>query len=388
MKYDRYLFQRLDERLNFYPGVVLLGPRQCGKTTLAKMLAATRPEAQYLDLERASDRAALAEPELFFRQHRHRLVVLDEIQSVPDLFVALRPEIDADRRPGRFLLLGSTSGKLLRQSAESLAGRVGYLELTPLLASEVAKTIDPQQKLLLRGGYPPSFDAPSDALSAIWREDFIRSILERDLPQAGIGTPAATLLRFWRMLAHVHGQVFNASQLGQAMGGASHSTVSRHLDTFIDAMLVRRLDPLHANLGKRLVKSPKIFIRDPGLLNSLINISDFTALHAHPLVGAAWEGLIIEQIAAQAPPGAELNYFRTAAGAELDLVLTTGSSRQAFECKYTRNPKPTKGFWQAIRDLEISQGWIVAPVERRYPLAENVEVIPLANLPEILSPPS
>lgn len=385
MNYPRHLLKPLQERLDFYPGMVLLGPRQAGKTTLAKQLAALRPDTLLLDLERTGDRAALAEPQLFFRQNRQRLVVLDEVQHLPNLFTALRPEIDADRRPGRFLLLGSASGKLLRQSAESLAGRVGYLELTPLLASEVGATDGRVQTLLLRGGFPPSFDAPSDALSLIWREDFIRNFLERDLPQLGVGTPAATLYRFWRMLAHVHGQQLNASQLGLALGGASHSTVAHYLDLLIDAMLVRRLEPLMANLGKRLVKTPKVYIRDSGLLYALLNIADSNVLHAHPAIGTAWEGLVVEQIAAQAPPGAQINYFRTAAGAEIDLVLTLGERRFAFECKYSMMPKPTKGFWHALRDLAIEQAWVVAPVERTYPLAENVTVVSLAELSAVLA---
>ncbi|MDP2794491.1 MAG: ATP-binding protein, partial [Sulfurisoma sp.] len=365
----------------FYPGMVLLGPRQAGKTTLARHYIANRPDAVFLDLERAADRATLAEPELFLRQNRDRLVVLDEVQHLPNLFVALRPEIDAARHAGRFLLLGSASGKLLRQSAESLAGRVGYLELSPLLASEVGTATDQVQTLLLRGGFPPSFDAPSDALSLVWREDFIRNFLERDLPQLGIGTPAATLHRFWRMLAHVHGQQLNASQLGLALGGASHSTVTHYLDLLGAAMLVRRLEPLVANLGKRLVKTPKVYIRDSGLLNALLNIADSNVFHAHPTAGTAWEGLVVEQIAAHAPANAQLNYFRTAAGAEIDLVLTQGERRFAFEMKYSMSPKPTKGFWHAMQDLAIEHAWVVAPVERAYPLAGNVDVIPLADLP-------
>ena len=383
--HPRQLLNTLQGRLDFYPGMVLLGPRQAGKTTLARQVAASRPDALFLDLERASDRAALAEPELFLRQNRRRLVVLDEVQHMPDLFAALRPEIDAERRPGRFLLLGSASGKLLRQSAESLAGRVGYLELAPLLAAEVGASPANVQKLLLRGGFPPSYDAPDDALSLVWREDFIRNFLERDLPQLGVGTPAATLHRFWRMLAHVHGQQFNASQLGLALGGASHSTVAHYLDLLVDALLVRRLEPLAANLGKRLVKTPKVYIRDSGLLHALLNVADANALHGHPVLGAAWEGLVVEQVAALAPPGAVLNYFRTAAGAEIDLVLTLGQRRYAFEIKYSAAPKPARGFWQALGDLAIERAWVVAPVERSYPLAANVSVIALAELTEVMN---
>ena len=226
---DRQLSPLLDERLAFYPGIVLLGPRQVGKTTLARAIAAQHPDALFLDLERPADRAQLAEPELFLAQHRDRLVVMDEVQMLPDLFTHLRPEIDADRRPGRFLLLGSASGALLRQRSESLAGRVGYLELTPLLASEVAATNDlgALQQLWHRGGFPLAHLAPSDRLAYAWRQDFIQTFLQRDLPQMGVTVAAEALHRFWRMLAHLQGQLFNASQLGQSLGGASHTTASR-----------------------------------------------------------------------------------------------------------------------------------------------------------------
>jgi hypothetical protein len=383
--YPRRLLAELEERLSYFPGVVLLGPRQAGKTTLARQVAARHPDVLFLDLERPSDRAALAEPEIFLRRNRHRLIILDEVQTLPDLFAVLRPEIDDDRRPGRFLLLGSAAGHLLRQSAESLAGRVGYLELTPLLASEIDADEGRLAALHWRGGFPPSYDAPSNALSLRWREDFIRTILERDLPQLGVTIAAATLDRFWRMLAHVHGQQFNASQLGQALGGVSHSTVGRYLDLLQDALLVRRLAPVVANLGKRLVKMPKVYVRDSGLLHALLGIGSPDVLHAHPVVGASWEGFVIEQIAAQLPAGAELGYFRTAAGAELDLVVTVGGRRHAFEIKYSTTPKPLRGFWSGLADLGIARAWLVAPVQRRYPLAENVEVISVQDLPAVLA---
>ena len=249
----------IERRLSQYPAVALLGPRQVGKTTLAQAIAAQHPGALLLDMERESDRAAVAQPELFFPAHRDRLIVLDEVQHAPHLFSALRPEIDADRRAGRFLLLGSASAELLRQSGESLAGRVAYVELTPLLAAEVTPDLAAVQSLWLRGGYPLSHLAPDDEAAFQWRQDFLRSFLQRDLPAMGVRVPAETLRRFWTMLAHLQGQLFNASQLALALGGASHSTATRYLDTLVDTLMVRRLEPHLANVGKRLIKSPKVF---------------------------------------------------------------------------------------------------------------------------------
>ncbi len=368
------------ERLGWYPAVLLLGPRQVGKTTLARMLARERPDAIFLDLERAADRARLAEPELFFARHRGSLVVLDEVQFMPELFTHLRPEIDAERRPGRFLLLGSAAGELLRQRAESLAGRIGYLELTPLLAREMPRDRASLQRLWHRGGFPPSQLAASDKQSYAWRQDFIQTFLQRDLRSFGVNVPADTLHRFWRMLAHLQGQLFNASQLGQSLGGAAHTTATRYLDTLIDAMVVRRLEPVLPNVGKRLVKSPKVYVRDSGLAHALLGIADPDQLQGHPIVGATWEGFVIEQVAAQLPAGATLSFYRTAAGTEIDAVVETGGRRIGIEIKFSLAPKPAKGFWVALEDLGVERAFVVAPVDEPYPLAENVEVTPVAGL--------
>jgi predicted AAA+ superfamily ATPase len=381
---ERLLAKALHERLGFFPGVVLLGPRQVGKTTLARTIAASQPGALVLDMERPADRAQLAQPDLFFPHHRHRLVVLDEVQHAPGIFSALRPEIDAARRPGRFLLLGSASGRLLRQSSESLAGRVSYLELAPLLASEIGPGLASLQALWLRGGFPMSHTAPSDALSFTWRQDFIQTFLQRDLPQLGVSIPAETLHRFWRMLAHLHGQLFNASRLGASLGGVAHTTVARYLDVLVDAMMVRRLEPHLVNTGKRLVKSPKVYIRDSGIVHALLNVASIGDLQGHPVAGASWEGFVIEQIFAHSPAGAEIGFYRTAAGAELDVVMTVGRRRTGFEVKFSSSPKPARGFGQALKDLDIDRAFVVAPVERRYPLAANVEVIPVDALPDVM----
>jgi uncharacterized protein len=378
---NRFALASLKERLALQPAVVLLGPRQVGKTTLARELAATRPDAVFLDLEQEEDRARLANPQLFFSMYRDRLVILDEVQTMPSLFAVLRPEIDAARNPGRFLLLGSASGKLLNQSAESLAGRVSYLELSPFLLTEIVAERDAWKNLWLRGGFPSSYTAENDRFSSLWRGDFLKTFLTRDLPQAGVTIPAETLRRFWRMSAHLTGQLFNASQIGQALGGMSHTTVGRYLDLFVDAMMIRRLEPCFVNLGKRLVKSPKVYVRDSGLLHALLNIQTFDELLGHPVVGHSWEGFVLEQIAGIMPPFADLNFYRTAAGTELDAVVTDGDRRIGYEIKFSQSPKPGKGFWNACEDLGVERAFIVAPVAQPYPIAENVQVIPPEMLP-------
>lgn len=380
---DRALAKELRQRLAFYPGIVLLGPRQVGKTTLARKIAAEYPGAVVLDLERPADRGQLGEPSLFFSRLRNRLVVLDEVQNMPELFSILRPEIDAARDPGRFLLLGSASGKLLKQSSESLAGRVGYLELTPLLVDEVVADSAGLEKLWLRGGFPLSYTAPDDAHASIWREDFVATFLQRDLPQLGVSVPAETLSRFWRMLAHLHGQLFNGSRIGSSLGGLAHTTVARYLDIMMDTMMVRRLEPHFVNIGKRLVKAPKVYIRDSGLLHTLLNIRNIADLQGHPIAGASWEGFVLEQIIAQAPTGADITFYRTAAGAELDVLVDLGQRRIGFEIKFSLAPKPTKGFWQAIQDVGVERAYVVAPVENNYPLATNVEVISVRQLQSV-----
>ena len=375
---SRNLHTLLAERLRQQPAVVLLGPRQVGKTTLAREVATSTPNALFLDLEREADRARLARPDLFLPRHRDRLVILDEVQTLPELFATLRPEIDADRRPGRFLLLGSASGALLRQSAESLAGRVAYLELTPFLLDEVA--IDPKAtvqaaSLWLRGGFPRSFLAANDADSIAWRTDFLETFLARDLPQLGVTIPAETLRRFWRMCAHLHGQLFNASQLGSALGGVAHTTVGRYLDLLVDALMLRRLPPYAANIGKRLVKSPKVYVRDSGLLHALLGISSPEGSSGHPVAGLSWEGFVIEQVLAAAPGLATAGFYRTSAGAELDLVVEHAGKRVGYEVKLSSAPTVSRGFWNACEDLGLERAYVVAPVLDPYPLAANVEVI-------------
>ncbi len=377
---QRKALDRLLEALDRHAAVALLGARQVGKTTLALAAAETR-DAVYLDLEAPSDRAKLAAPEVYLAAHEDRLVILDEIQRVPDLFPTLRGLIDAGRRKGRrhgrFLILGSASPDLLRQSAESLAGRILYLELGPLAAGE----IEPEQheRLWCRGGFPESFLAGSDAASLEWRASFLRTYLERDIPQFGSRIPAETLRRFWTMLAHQQGALLNASRLAGGLG-VSGQTVARYLDLLVDLLLVRRLAPWVSNAGKRLVRSPKTFVRDSGLVHALLGIGDRDALLGHPVVGGSYEGFVLESLIAAAPPDATPFFYRSSNGAEIDLLLElAGGERVAVEVKRSLSPRVERGFHQACAALEPQRRFVVYPGEERYPAGENVEVIGLAD---------
>lgn len=394
-EFPRALLKSAVEQLAFSPAVVLLGPRQVGKTTLARQIAATYPNAISLDLQLAGDREKLTEGSGFLQAHRDKLLVLDEVQYVPEVFAQLRPEIDALRKPGRFLLLGSASGRLLQQSSESLAGRASYLELTPLQVGEVMATGEGApadlltlQKLWLRGGFPVSYTAPTDALSFSWRTDFVATFLNRDIRELGVNVPAQTLHRFWRMTAHLHGSLFNASNLAASLGGISHTTVARYLDSLVDTMMLRRLEPHFVNIGKRLVKSPKVYVRDSGLLHALLNLPDVNSLIGHPMAGPSWEGFIVEQICALLPKGADVSFYRTAAGAELDVVVELGSKKYGFEIKFSSAPKVSRGFWQACQDIKLDHAYVVAPVPQGWPLKSDqrysVDVISPLQLPRAL----
>ena len=368
--------------LDRHAAVVLLGPRQVGKTTLAMRIAESR-EALYLDLERPSDAARLSDPELFLSRLNDRLVILDEVQRLPGLFGVLRGEIDRRRRTGeksgQFLLLGSASDDLLNQSSESLAGRVRYLELAPFDLLEVGE--DHQERLWVRGGFPESFDAPTPEGSVEWRASFIRTYLERDIPALGSRIPAETLRRFWTMLAHGQGGVFNASRLASGLG-VSGQTVTRYVDILSDLMLVRRLEPWSANVGKRLTRSPKIYVRDSGILHSLLGIGEIESLLGHPVVGGSWEGFVIENLVNLAPPGATPWFYRTSAGAEVDLLLLMpdGVTLWGIEIKRSSVPKASRGFRNACDDLGVARRIIVAPVRERYEMEGEVEVVPVGEV--------
>jgi len=383
----RRLLPALASALAEAPAVALLGPRQVGKTTLALELARGRP-AVYLDLESEADRAKLAEAELYLPQHADKLVILDEIQRAPQLFASLRGLIDAGRRrgqgKGRFLVLGSASIDLLKQSSESLAGRIRYLELAPLDAGEVG--LERLDTLWLRGGFPQSLLADTDAASLRWRVDFIRTYLERDIPQLGPRIPAETLRRLWTMLAHSQGGLLNAAALARALA-VDGKTVASYLDLLVDLLLVRRLPPWHGNVRKRLVKSPKVYVRDSGLVHALLGLGDREALLAHPVAGVSWEGLVIESLIAAAPEGTEAHFFRTAAGAEIDLLLELPGRRRpwAIEIKRALAPKIERGFHLACDDVRPERRLVVYGGVERFPLAKNVEAVSLIGLCRELS---
>jgi len=382
--FHRKASQEIRNHLSWSPAVAIFGARQIGKTTLARQIAAEFPKSIYLDLENSQARAKLEQADVFFQAHRDRLIVLDEIQNAPELFSTMRGEIDADRRNGRFLILGSASFKLLQQS-QSLAGRLALVDMAPLLLSEVHRDFEDIQTLWLRGGFPNSYTAPNDEASWLWRDGFVRHFLNTDLPALGINVEPELMRRFWRMTAHLHGQLFNASSIATSLG-VSSPTVTRYLDHLVQCLMLRRLEPFHANLGKRLVKSPKIYVRDSGLLHYLMGIHNITDMMGHPITGASWEGFCVEQICNHLPAGASVSFYRTAAGAELDVVVETGRKTLGFEIKFSSAPKVTKGFWQACEDIGVNQAYVIAPVQEGWTMANNVQVISPIDIPSYLNP--
>jgi uncharacterized protein len=376
----RRIESKVRSRLSHLPAVALLGPRQVGKTTLAHSVAEGRKSA-YLDLESPLDLESLNDPAFYFSRHEDELVILDEVQRMPELFATLRGVIDQGRRrgkkSGRFLLLGSASTELLRQS-ETLAGRIAYIELSPLDVLEVPS--EKQYELWVRGGFPESFLAADDSLSLSWRQDFIRTYLERDIPQLGPRIPATTLNRFWTMLAHVQGGLFNAAQLARGLA-VEGKTIARYLDLLVDLMLVRRLQPFTANIGKRLVKSPKIYVRDSGIVHALLSIEDEKALLGHPVSGFSWEGFVIENLIGAAPAGTAPMFYRTGAGAEVDLLLDIPKhGLWAIEIKLGLSARPRKGFFIACDDLKPARRFIVNSGTERGRVSAELESIGLREL--------
>lgn len=378
---------RLEAALVEFPVVGLLGPRQVGKTTLAHMIADRRgaDQVRYLDLESAADKSRLADPEAYLDAQVGRLVILDEIHRAPELFSVLRGIVDRRRRAGvrsgQFLVLGSASLDLLRQSSESLAGRITFLELNPIQVDEIESDRSAIDRLWLRGGFPDSLLTRTDATSLAWRRAFIRTYLERDIPQFGPRIPSETLRRFWTMLAHSQGQQLNAARIGSSLGVNGHS-VARYLDLLTDLLLVRRLTPWSGNLRKRMVKAPKIYVRDSGLVHALLSLAGMEDLLAHPVAGPSWEGMVLENLIAAAGD-APAHFYRTAAGAEIDLVLEGAEQRRyAIEVKRSTSPTPGKGFWNGCSDLNVTEAIVVYPGDEMIPLGKGVQAMNLRDAME------
>lgn len=378
MMLKRSLRIKIQKQLGKSAAVAILGPRQVGKTTLAKEIAEDI-SSTYIDLEDPRDSQKLDDPGYYFDQYTDRLIIIDEIQRRPDLFPILRGQIDRNRRAGhkvgQFMLLGSASNELLNQSSESLAGRISYQELFSLNLLEVGA--ENQKLLWLFGGFPQAYINSDSDLS--WRLDFIRTYLERDIPALGTRIPAQTLQRFWTMLAHNQGQLFNAAQIAGSLG-VSGQSAARYLDLMIDLMLVRRLPPWHANISKRLVKSPKTYIRDSGIMNALLNISTFDNLLSHPASGSGWEGFVIENILSVCPRHVDAYFYRTATGNEIDLLLSHNNELWAIEIKRSTAPKLTKGFHIACDDINPTSKWVVYLGDDEFKLPGGIMVLPLENM--------
>lgn len=372
----RFIEHEVKEHMLDFPVIALLGPRQCGKSTMAKQLLLSIEKSTYIDLEKPSDLRKLNDPEFFFSQIQDHVICLDEIQLKPDLFSVLRSIIDEKRINGKFLLLGSASRDLIRQSSETLAGRISYIELTPFMINEVVEyKPDSIVTHWSRGGFPDSYLARNDKSSRVWRENFIRTFLERDIPQLGFNIPSRTLFRLWSMLAHWHGQVLNSSKLGEMLG-VSHTTIRSYIELLTQTFMIRLLLPYETNLKKRLVKSPKIYIRDSGILHTLLEVDDTEALFGHPVFGNSWEGFALENIIVNMKQWSPF-FYRTASGVEIDLILLRGLKKIAVEFKASKSPSVSKGFFIALNDLEIDEAFVIAPVNDSYKIKENITILPL-----------
>lgn len=365
--------------LQTFPAIVLLGSRQCGKSTLIKKMSTDFRSFLYLDLQNYEDLNKLTDMNLFFKSNEEATICLDEVQLIPELFSFLRSEIDNNRRNGRFILLGSASQQLIQRTSESLAGRVGLINLTPFTFYELYKNETfSLQGHWLRGGYPDSYLAENDAMSNLWRANYIRTYVERDIPQLGIQIPALQIRRLLTMLCHTQGQIINLSKLGESLG-TSHTTIRKYIDLLEQTFIIHTLLPFEPNIKKRLVKSPKVFVRDSGLLHQLLEISDFNQLLGNPILGSSWEGYVIENIMSKL-----INYsaffYRTASGDEMDLVLENGLERIAIECKVSSAPTLSKGFWNAVEAIQPTKIFVVVPIETCYELKKSIWVTGLGKL--------
>lgn len=375
---ERSLLGQIKKYLKIFPAIAVLGPRQCGKSTLVKSLERNFDGIIYLDMQKESDLNKFSDPELFFESNKNKIICLDEIQLVPKLFSVLRSVIDTNRVNGKFILLGSASQELIQQTSESLAGRIGMLHLSPFLINELdyleSFTL---QKFWFRGGFPNSYLSESDENSIIWLENYIRTYIERDIPQLGFNIPALQLKRLLTMCAHNQGQLLNLSKLGESLG-LTHPTIKRYIDLLEQTFIVRTIQPYDVNVKKRLVKSPKVFIRDSGILHHLLSITNFNSLLGNPVFGTSWEGIVIENIIVNMPTW-DYYFYRTATGDEIDLILKKGNKVIAIECKASDAPKVTKGFYRSLEVIKPNNIYIIAPTNDTYQIAENVTVIGLGN---------
>jgi predicted AAA+ superfamily ATPase len=374
----RSRLNEIDDLLQDFPVVAIVGPRQCGKSTLAQSVVSQYPDAVFLDMEDPDDRAVLSNPTLFFNANKDKLICLDEIQFTPDLFPILRSVVDKGKRNGQFLLLGSASPDLLRQSSETLAGRIVYVELAPFSLTETAGD---WQTLMLRGGFPRSYLAKSDKSSLAWRKSFIRTFLERDIAAFGLNLNPENSRKIWQMCAHYHGKILNYSDFGKSLG-LTHPTVKHYVDTLTGTFMLRKLQPYYANLEKRLVKTPKLYVADSGILCALLNIQSFEDLLGHPVAGFAWEGFVLQNILSTVGEDYEVYFISTSADAEIDILLKKGRKLIGIECKFSTTPKLSKGFYNLKSDLKLSQSFVAAPVNKGYPLDKTTQV---CNLTELLS---
>lgn len=367
----------IDRTLAIHPIAALAGPRQCGKTTLARMIAERQPST-YFDLENPVDLRRLTAP-LSVLQELSGLVIIDEVQRRPDLFELLRVLVDRPHNAARFLLLGSASPHLVKGVSESLAGRIGFIDLSGFDLSEVGAAA--RDRLWLRGGFPRSFLAADDSASQAWRQDFVRTFLERDIPQLGITIPAETLRRFWTMVAHYHGQVWNAAQLARSMG-TSELTARRYLDILSGAYVVRILPPWFENIRKRQVKAPKTYIRDSGILHALLQLTTLSDVQSHPKLGSSWEGFALEEVVG-ALRTRDAYFWATHGGAELDLLIRAAGKNYGFEFKYADAPGANRSMHVAIEDLSLEHLWVVYPGTQEYALADRISVVPLDSIPRL-----
>ncbi len=370
--------------LKHFPAVAIVGPRQCGKSTLAKLIAKNYKDSIYIDLENPDDRAKLSEPTLFLSQFKGKLVCMDEVQFMPDIFKVLRSLIDQQKKNGQFLLLGSASPHLLQQTSETLAGRIAYIELTPFALEEVnVANKNHEKRLWLRGGFPKSFLPSSESISMVWRKNFIQTFLERDLSVFGFGVSPTMMRKLWLMCAHLHGQPLNVSAIGNSLG-VSHTTAKHYIEVLSGTYMLQKVEPHFANLEKRLRRVPKVYITDTGILHALLKIDKYEDLISHPVAGFSWESFVLQQIRSSLPDW-QVTYITTSNQAEIDFILSKGKRIVAVECKLSQAPVLGRGFYNIMQELDTKEAFVVCPIKESFPLNKTVTAISINGLIKALS---